>query len=44
MNLIMKYTKIKMCECPRCKCTTKQILFDYKYMIYKCSKCNNIHA
>lgn len=40
----MKKIKIiKVCKCPRCQFTTKQILFDYTYGIYKCTKCGNLH-
>lgn len=38
----MKAT-VKICKCPRCQLTANQILFDYVYGIYKCSKCGNIH-
>lgn len=39
-----RFPSVKVCKCPRCQLTTKQILFDYNYGIYKCSKCGNIHA
>lgn len=34
----------KIAKCPKCKFVTKQIIFDYKNQLYKCTKCNNIHA
>lgn len=39
-----KYISVKLSKCPRCKCIVPQTLFDFKNAIYKCSKCNNIHA
>lgn len=39
-----KYAKLKLGKCPRCKYTVRQILFDYSYSIYKCTKCGNIHV
>lgn len=38
------YLSAKLSQCPRCKLTVKQTLFDYEKAIYKCTKCNNIHA
>ena len=39
-----KYVSTKIAKCPRCKLSTKQNLFDYERIIYKCTKCGNIHA
>lgn len=41
---IPKYEGIKLIKCPICQCLTEHTLFDYEYTIYKCTKCNNIHA
>lgn len=38
------YAPVKVAQCPRCRFSVKQILFDYTYGIYKCNKCGNIHA
>lgn len=38
------YVSVKVAQCPRCKYSVKQLLFDYDNAIYKCTKCNNIHA
>lgn len=46
MKKIVKtiYSSAKVSQCPRCKNVTKQTLFDYCNLIYKCTKCGNIHA
>lgn len=38
------YTATKTMLCPRCRLTSKHTLFDFKYAIYKCTKCGNIHV
>nr|DAH58504.1 MAG TPA: hypothetical protein [Bacteriophage sp.] len=38
-----KFPTYKICTCPRCRVKSCQIIFDYKYGIYKCTKCGNIH-
>lgn len=40
----MNYIPIKSGKCPKCKSVTRQTLFDYNNSLYKCTKCNNIHA
>lgn len=40
---IAKYTPTKLSKCPKCKQLARQDLFNYNYVIYKCSKCGNIH-
>ena len=40
----IRYTRITICKCPKCQYIAKQVLFNYRYNIYKCSKCNNIYA
>lgn len=40
----MKYLSLKLGTCPKCHYVVGQSLFDYKYLIYKCTKCNNIHV
>ena len=37
------YSAVKVMKCPRCRQVTKHKLYDYKYLIYKCTQCNNIH-
>lgn len=46
MNKYVKavYVPAKVAKCPRCKFSVKQDLFDYDKVIYKCTKCGNIHA
>lgn len=38
------YPSTKVIKCPRCRQTVKHTLFDYKYAIYKCTQCGNIHV
>lgn len=38
------YAPVKVAQCPRCRFSVKQELFDYDNVIYKCTKCGNIHA
>lgn len=37
------YPITKIMTCPRCKRICKHILYDYKYTIYKCKNCGNLH-
>lgn len=41
---LKRYDATKTMTCPRCRLTSKHILFDYKYAIYKCGKCGNAHV
>lgn len=38
------YASVKVSQCPRCKLSVRQTIFDYSKEIYKCTKCGNIHA
>lgn len=38
-----KFIGIVLSTCPKCQLRVEQTLFDYKNLLYKCSKCNNIH-
>lgn len=39
-----KYNTTKVMKCPRCRITSKHTLVDFKYAIYKCTQCGNIHV
>lgn len=38
------YPIIIQISCPRCKKTTRHVLYNSNYTIYQCTKCGNIHA
>lgn len=38
------YQATKTMKCLRCRLVSKHKLVDYKYAIYKCEKCGNIHV
>lgn len=44
MDKFDKYRALKLGQCPRCKFSVRQDLYDYDKEIYKCTKCGNIHA
>lgn len=31
-------------KCPKCGAKSNQVVFDYKYGIYKCTKCCKVYA